>query len=131
MTRANSTAKRLQQRGSTLIEVMVSVVLFSIGIIGLIRVLGVAVTDSGAIGYRSVASTIADEIIGRMWVDRANLAGYVGTNLPVPELPSGTRTVTVDNTSPARQIVTVTVRWQPPGSSVVSNHQISATIASN
>jgi type IV pilus assembly protein PilV len=130
MKRVDATAKSLQH-GSTLIEVMVSVVLFSLAVIGLIRVLGVSVTDSGAIGYRSVATTIADETIGRMWVDRANLAAYVETNAAVPALPNGTRTVTVDSTVPARPIVTVRVGWQAPGASSASNHQISATIASN
>ena len=50
--------------------------LFSIGIVGLVRLLGTAVKDTGEIEYRAQAATLADEQIGRMWVDRANLGGY-------------------------------------------------------
>ena len=45
------------QRGSTLTEVMVSVVLFSVGVIGLMRVLGTAVQDTGSLQYRATAAT--------------------------------------------------------------------------
>jgi prepilin-type N-terminal cleavage/methylation domain-containing protein len=48
------------QRGSTLTEVMVSVVLFSVGVIGLMRVLGTAVQDTGSLQYRATAATLAD-----------------------------------------------------------------------
>jgi len=65
--------RRHTQRGSMMIEVLVSVVLLSISVLGLVRVLGNSVQDSGEIEYRSIASTLADESIGRMWIDRANL----------------------------------------------------------
>lgn len=114
------------QRGSTMVEVLVSVLLFSVGVIGLLRVLGTAVQDSGALQYRSTAATLADSLIGRMWVDRANLANYAGAAVAVPELPNGTRTVTVNG-----NVVTVQINWQAPGAATASNHQVSATIVGN
>jgi type IV pilus assembly protein PilV len=114
------------QRGSTLIEVMVSVVLFSVGVIGLMRVLGTAVQDTGALQYRSTAATLADTIIGRMWVDRTNLPAYATAGTAIPDLPNGNRIVAV-----AGNVVTVTITWQAPGAAQASSHQVTATIVGN
>jgi Tfp pilus assembly protein PilV len=109
-----------------MIEVLISVLLLSVGVLGLVRVLGVAVEDAGEVEYRAIAATIADETIGRMWVDRANLADYVETDAALPQLPSGTRTVTV-----AGNVVNVTINWQPPGEDDARAHVVAATLASN
>lgn len=132
--RATQRARRIAQRGSTqrgsmMVEVLISVVLLSISVLGLVRILGQSVKDSGELGYRSVASAMADETIGHMWVmDPANLATYatsvtgdIGT-----ALPNGTRTVTVNG-----NIVSVTITWQAPSAATASNYQISATLARN
>ncbi len=118
--------RRALQGGSTLIEVLVSVVLFSVAIIGLLRVLGTSVRNSGEIEYRSVASTLADARIGQMWVDRSNLANYVENNTALTELPNGLRTVTV-----VGNVVTVQISWQAPGADRAGTHRISATLAGN
>jgi type IV pilus assembly protein PilV len=109
-----------------MVEVMVSVLLFSIGVVGLLRVLGTAVQDTGALEYRATAATLADSAIGRMWVDRNNLAAYVTTGTAVPELPNGSRVVTV-----AGNVVTVQILWQAPGATAPSSHQVTATIVGN
>jgi type IV pilus assembly protein PilV len=115
-----------RQRGSTMVEVMVSVVLFSVGVIGLMRVLGTAVQDTGSLQYRSTAATLADTAIGQMWVDRNNLPAYATAGTAVPELPNGNRVVTV-----AGNVVTVAISWQAPGAAQASNHQVTATIVGN
>ena len=109
-----------------LIEVLVSVVLFSLGIVGLLRVLGTAVRDEGEIEYRAQAATIADEILGRMWVDRGNLAAYVADAADLPALPGGTETVDVNG-----NVVTVTITWQPPGVGATRQHVAVATLSGN
>jgi type IV pilus assembly protein PilV len=124
--RRYDTRRKAGQRGSTMVEVMVSVLLFSIGVVGLLRVLGTAVQDTGALEYRATAATLADTVIGQMWVDRNNLGAYVVTGATVPELPNGTRTVTV-----AGNVVTVQIGWQAPGATAPSTHQVSATIVGN
>lgn len=113
-------------RGSALVEALVAVVLFTVGIVALLRVLGTAVKDAGDVEYRAVAATLADATVGRMWVDRANLAAYVVEDEPVPELPNGLRTVTV-----AGNVVNVTIRWQPPGVDDERVHAVAATLAGN
>jgi type IV pilus assembly protein PilV len=119
-------APRALQRGSMMIEVLVSVVLLSISVLGLVRILGQSVKDSGELEYRSAASTSADQLIGRMWVDQDNLASYVtATPEAIADLPNGTRTVAVNG-----NIVTVTINWQAPGASA-SQYQMSASLTRN
>jgi type IV pilus assembly protein PilV len=127
VTRTTRTGlRRHTQRGSLMVEVLVSVVLLSISVLGLVRVLGNSVQDSGEIEYRSVASTLADESLGRMWIDRANLAAHAVKDEALTQLPNGKRTITV-----AGNIVTVAISWQAPGSASAHQHQVSATIAGN
>jgi type IV pilus assembly protein PilV len=113
------------ERGSTLIEVLIAVLLFSVGVIGLVRLLGAAMRETGEIEYRAQAAEIADELVGQMWVDRTNLASYVVTDAALAALPAGTQTVAVNG-----NIVTVTITWQPPGSPA-RNHVTLATLAGN
>ena len=124
-TRILRRPSRPDQRGSMMIEVLVSVVLLSVSVLGLVRILGQSVKDSGELEYRSVAAALADETIGRMWVDRANLDAYAAADEAVAQLPGGTRTIEVNG-----NIVTVTYAWQAPGSSA-SRHVVTATISGN
>ncbi len=119
--------RRSAQRGSMMVEVLVSVVLLSVSVLGLVRVLAQSVKDSGELEYRSVASTMADEAIGRMWVmNAAGQAAYAAAQTgPMNDLPNGTRTVAVNG-----NVVTVTITWQVPGATA-SQYLTSATLAKN
>jgi type IV pilus assembly protein PilV len=120
-------ARRSTQRGSMMVEVLVSVVLLSVSVLGLVRVLAQSVKDSGELEYRAVASNMADEAIGRMWVmDATGQAAYATAQTgAMGALPNGTRTVTVNG-----NIVTVTITWQVPGATA-SQYVTSATLAKN
>ena len=115
------------QRGSALVEVLVSVLLFAISIIALLQVLGTSVRDAGDLEYRAQAANIADTIIGQMWVDRGGLAAYVVDHVALADLPNGELTVTL----PAANQVMVTVDWQPPGALTTRTHTVTATLAAN
>lgn len=125
MNRQRSISRRPGERGSMMMEVMVSVLLLSVGVLGLVRVLGTTVRDSGDIEYRSVAASVADESLARMWIDRANMAAHVVTDEDVAQLPSGKRTITV-----VGNVATVLITWQAPGDPV-RRHRVTATIAGN
>lgn len=131
------------QHGAMLIEALIGVLIFSIGILAMIGMQATAMRATIDAKYRSEASFLANEIIGNMWVDRANLAGYAtdpGTPASCPGarpcawltrvqtiLPqaSGTNAPTI---AISGQQATVTVRWQRPGESTVSNHVTVAQI---
>ena len=58
------------------------------------------------------ASNIANQRVGEMWADPANLAGHAVADQPIGDLPDGKMTVAV-----AADVVTVTVTWTVPGDS--------------
>ena len=112
------------QAGVMLIEALIGILIFSIGILALIGMQGAAIRNTTDARYRSEASFLANQIIGQMWVDRANLtqyqtAGYtprdnwvtnVSATLPgVTGARLPTITVTADNE------VTVVIQWLQPG----------------
>ena len=108
-----------------LIEVLVSVLLFSIGVLGLITIQAQSVKVSVESRMRTEAVFAANEILGRMWVDRSNLASYVGTTT-LSALPSGQAVVAVNGS-----VATITVTWRPPGSSASRQYVTAATLVGN
>lgn len=64
------------QRGSSILEALVAIVLFSIGLLGLIGLQAVSIKNSADAKYRADAALLANQIIGQIWVDRANIDSY-------------------------------------------------------
>jgi type IV pilus assembly protein PilV len=131
------------QRGAVLLEAFMAILLFSIGILGLMGLQASATKNSTEARYRVEAAYLANQIIGRMWADeRANLASYAyntssaggcnfsgggGNNTVLawignPEargtvagtLPGARQQITVGATNE----VTVTLCWLAPGETV-------------
>ena len=66
-----------QQIGSVLLEALVSVVIFSFGMLAMISMQTAAVRSTSDAKYRADASFLANQIIGEMWgVALADLADY-------------------------------------------------------
>lgn len=127
---------RQQQSGFLLIEALVAILIFSLGVIALIGFQSIAIGQSMNGKYRTEAGYLANSLIGQMMVDKANFTGYNGTvgsatgrtswNAQVANaLPNGTATVTVVPNTAADdvpQTVTVTVNWQNPDDASTHNH---------
>lgn len=109
--------KKLQQ-GVALLESLIAILLFSMGILALVGLQGAMVKNTSDAKYRAEATFIAQQRLGLMWVG-TSLADYEelppGTDISAM-LPSGRRTVDI---SPER-VVTVTITWQLPGDAVHS-----------
>ena len=112
------------QTGVMLIEALIGILIFSIGILALIGMQGAAIRNTTDARYRSEASVLANQVIGQMWVDRANLAQY----MVVGYVPRDTWAANVAATLPgvegarlptivvaAENEVTVTIQWLQPG----------------
>lgn len=123
------------QRGATLLEALIGILIFSVGILALVGMQALAIKHMTDAKYRSDASFYANEIIGNMWVNRSNLSNYAyaGSGTPPTELASwvssiqnGLPGVTATSNLPivtvAGTTITVTVRWQLPGSSESHQH---------
>ena len=123
------------QRGATLLEALIGILIFSVGILALVGMQALAIKHMSDAKYRSDAAFFANEIIGQMWVNRGSLGSYayVGTGTPpaaidswVTSIQNALPGVTAAANRPiiavAGTTVTVTVRWQLPGGGDVHRH---------
>lgn len=116
-------SRKSAQEGVVLIEVMVAILIFSLGVLAIVGLQASMIKNTADAKYRSEASYIASNRIAEIWADPDNAATYVEANTPIPSLlPGGTRTVT----QPAPGQFTVTVTWLVPGPNE-STHNFTTT----
>lgn len=89
-----------------MLEALIALLIFSMGILAVIGLQASAIRNTTEARLRIDASYLADQVIGQMWVDRTNLAGYQGT-VAMAALPGGSRTIQVNGKD-----VTVTLNWK-------------------
>jgi type IV pilus assembly protein PilV len=117
------TARRSAQRGVMLLEALVAILIFSVGILAIVGMQATAVQDMGEAKYRTDAAFLANQVLAEMWGNSSNLASYAYAGGAVPpaladwvstvqdRLPGATAfppTIAIG----ANNQVTVTVRWQ-------------------
>jgi type IV pilus assembly protein PilV len=125
----------IRQRGATLLEALIGILIFSIGILALVGMQALAIKHMSDAKYRSDASFFANEIIGQMWVNRASLGSYDFPGAGAPPAAISSWVTSIQNALPgvtaaanlpiitvAGTTVTVTVRWQLPGGADVHRH---------
>ncbi|MFZ2160593.1 MAG: prepilin-type cleavage/methylation domain-containing protein [Sideroxyarcus sp.] len=109
------------QRGVVLIEALVAILLFSIGVLAVAGLQASMIRNTSDTKYRADASYIAQQKIGQMWTSPDNYNLNLGVPTDIPEvLPNGTVTVT----QPAVGQFLITVNWQPPGDPVTHNYSV-------
>ena len=65
------------QAGVMLIEALIGILIFSIGILALLGMQGAAIKNTTDARYRSEAAFLATQIVGQMWLDdKDQLANY-------------------------------------------------------
>ncbi len=145
-------ASRGSQRGSMLLEGLIAMLLFSVGILALMGLQAVALSTTADAKYRAEAAFLANQIIGQMFVDNpATLAGYAhnattgagncqfsgaasGNANVTAWLGNATTSGTVTGSLPgatsalqqitvgANNLVTVTVCWKGPQETTPHKH---------
>jgi type IV pilus assembly protein PilV len=124
MNRQNSLNLKSNQQGVVLLEALIAVLIFSMGILALVGLQATMIKSTTGSKFRSDASYIAQQRIGRIWADPANAATYVVVNQAIPELlPNGLVTITQPQPSQFR----VTVGWTEPGETAVAGSTTSTT----
>src|SRR3990172_12577409 len=73
-----------RQRGATLLEALIGILIFSIGILALVGMQALAIKHMSDAKYRSDAAFFANEIIGQMWVNRGSLGSYAFSGFGAP-----------------------------------------------
>lgn len=107
------------QRGVTLLEVLISVVILSVGLLGLAGLQAVSIRNNTSAYQRSVATMLAYDVIDRIRADLPNCNGYpvaMGANGAgdvqnwkdgvKAALPGGDASIVI-----AAGTATVTIRW--------------------
>lgn len=130
-----------KQKGSMLLEALIAILIFSMGILAIVGLQAASVQASTDARYRTEASLLANQLIGQMWVsDRtpatlqtafsspsganytawrgsvsAPAAGSVLAMLPGAAANPPTVTVTpVAGSSTISSVVTITIFWKAP-----------------
>jgi type IV pilus assembly protein PilV len=61
---------RRRQRGLVMVEALISILLLSVGVVGLLRLQSAAVTLAQDAKNRADAAFLADQIVGTIWADK-------------------------------------------------------------
>lgn len=136
-----------EQQGSMLLEALIAILIFSMGILAIVGLQATSIKLSTDAKYRSEASLLANQLIGQMWVsDRtaatlqtnfssasgaiANgplytpwVASSVQATLPGVSAASGTLPTVSVSTDPATLgQVTINIFWQAPSETARHNY---------
>jgi type IV pilus assembly protein PilV len=126
MKRSNNL--RGKQQGSMLLEALIAILIFSMGILALVGLQAASIKNTTDAKFRSDAAFLANKVIGQMWVadttTGANLAtlfntGGAGYNAWLAEvqggLPGATGAIVVaPGVMPGSNVATVTLGWVAP-----------------
>ena len=139
------------QRGFSLIEAVVALLIFATGVLGITRLQSVAVQETGTAAMRTQAALLTRNLIATMWLsdrtpanfasnfdDGSNGAGYTAFRTAVADAMPGVAGVSANapqvtvtsmpggaGTAVPSNQVTVVVYWQGPGDA--SRHRYAQT----
>lgn len=117
------------QSGGSLLEGLLSILIFSVGMLSLLMLLSATLVETGNARYRSEASLLASDLIAQMWTgdrsltelrerfekpesdDYKNWLATVHARLPGTSGTTNLPTISIDD----KRQVKVVLRWQAPG----------------
>lgn len=120
-----------QQRGAMLLEALIAIVVFSMGVLAVAGLQASMVTNTTEASMRAEATYIAQKVVGNMWASPDTVASFVGES-DISEssgLPNGVLKVERFDANPNQ--VRVTVTWQREGGDshqVVTNARITGDV---
>jgi type IV pilus assembly protein PilV len=131
MTSSISSLKR--QSGVFLLEALISVLIFLIGVIALVGVSLQAVNQVGQSKYRNDASYLASELVGEMWISAGTPSTFDATAWTArvaATLPSGAATITFPGGSTTQ--FDLDISWADTKDTSVTHHyRTSAQVVKN
>lgn len=116
------------QTGVALLEALIAVLIFSFGILAVVGLQANAMRISTDAKMRIDASNTANQQVGQLWADSANLSAYNGREMSVSSLPEGKLSILVaTEASECRKgappsctqpdCVNIKITWKVPGDS--------------
>jgi type IV pilus assembly protein PilV len=134
---------RQYQRGSSLLEGLLAIILFSIGLLSLVMLLSATLIESSNARYRIEASLLINDLVSHMRIGDHSLAGLksrfgdtsskdyqrwfasVTQRLPGVSNTTNKPQVTIDDF----RNVTVNIQWQVPGDKTAHQMTVQTLIA--
>jgi len=128
---------RAGHRGFMLIEALVSLLIFAFGVLGIVGLQAAMTKAQTQSKFRADASLLAQQLIGAMWTDRANMANYATASCTgytrcsqwatrvAAALPNGAAAVSF----PSASEVSISITWTPPNDSQHNYTVASAILA--
>lgn len=134
-----------QQQGSVLLEALIAILIFSMGILAIVGLQATAIRSVADSQYRLEASFLANRIVADMWADVTNVPNfaYPGGSAPaltawaddvtalLPGAAGAPPTIEIAGDATNGYTVTVTLFWQAPGDSSRHNLTTMAYINAN
>ena len=117
------------QGGGSLLEGLLAILIFSVGVLSLLMLLSATLVETGNARYRSEASILASDLIAQMWTGDRSLTelrekftkseskdyqrwlATVHARLPGTSDNTNLPTISIDN----NRRVKILMRWQAPG----------------
>ena len=115
MVKQNLSSVKFNQQGAVLLEALIAILIFSMGILALVGLQAAMLQNTTDSKFRSDASYIAQQRIGRMWADPSNIVLVSNSSLAAA-LPGGLLTIT----QPVPNQFQVSVGWTAPGETALA-----------
>jgi type IV pilus assembly protein PilV len=119
------TPSQASEQGIVLLEALIAILIFSVGVLGIVGLQASMIKANTASKYRSEAGMIVQRQLGTMWVDQDNLVSYVvdepGQDISATSgLPGGRLVILRGGPNCANDLscFLVKVSWQQPGEDV-------------
>lgn len=124
-----ATANIVKQKGSVVLEALIAILVFSMGILALAGLQAAMINNTTDSKSRTEATFVAQQILGRIWTyDQQNIADIVEIinedDSISATLPNGAHEVEAQ----IGGVVNVTITWQPKGQDDVSTYITSARV---
>lgn len=123
-------SRKSAQKGVVIIEAMIAILIFSVGVLGIVGMQANMIKNTSDSNYRAEANYIAQQTVGTMWSDMvpvSNLDNYVVLDDISAQLPGGQRNVNKLNvvTDGSGTVIggvfKITVGWTAPGETPAAN----------
>ena len=143
MSAAMNKPAHRQQQGAILLEGLIAILLFSMGILAIVGLQAAAIKTVADSQYRLQASFLANRLVAQMWANTDDISSYVvpggadadawvqEVNSSLPGTESNEPKVEITGNATDGYTVTISVNWQAPGETAPHNYTTMAYINTN
>ncbi len=111
--------------GSVLLEVLISILVFSLGVLGLVGMHAVAIQNSVNSQDRAVASILASDMVSQMWVKKSSTTASPAISGDIAawklKVEDSILSNAVGDVTDVAGVATITVTWKAPHKAASEN----------